>query len=101
MLHEQLMVSSFALTVNDDVGAVAVGAEEDGVAIDISLGEPRQTVDGLEQGVCDAVGEADELDVGVFAGPLGDEGVDELEGRLLRVGAVVAQGNEADKAVVA
>lgn len=101
MLHEQLMVGSFALAVNNNVGAIAVGAEEDGIAIDVSLGEPRQTVDGLEQGVCDAVGEADELDVGVFASPLGDQGVDELEGRLLRIGAVVRQGNEADMAVVA
>lgn len=96
VFHEQLVVGGLALAVNQNVGAVAIGAKEDGLAVNVGLGQARAAVDSLEQGVCDAVGEADKLDIVV--GPVRRNGVYELEGGSLGVGGVVGEGNEAHMA---
>ncbi len=100
MSHEQLMVLGLAVAVDDQVGAVAVGSKQDGLLVDLELGQARALVDCLEQRVCDAVGEANELDVGAGGLPVGADGQDEIEGRFFRAGAVVGQGNVADALVV-
>lgn len=78
VLHEQLVVLGLALAVDDQVGAVAVGAQQDGLAVDLVLGQARLLVDGLEQGVGDAIGKADKVDV--FGGPLRAQVQDEAAG---------------------
>lgn len=75
MGHQQLVVLGLALAVDDDVGAVAVGAEEDGLAVDLLSRCALDIIDGLEERVGDAVGEADELDVGGRGVPLGADGI--------------------------
>ncbi len=47
VLHEQLVVGGFSLAVNENVGTVAIRAEENGLAVNVSLGQARTTVDGL------------------------------------------------------
>lgn len=65
MLREQLVVLCFPSAIDDQVGAVAVCAQQDGLPVDLVLGQARALVDGLEQRVCDAIGKAHELYVGV------------------------------------
>lgn len=96
VLHEQLVVLGLAEAVDDEIGAVAVGAQQDGLPVHVILGQPRLLVHCLEQGVGDAVGEAHELDVGVGLGPLWADGEDEAEGRLVVLGARVREGDVAD-----
>ena len=94
--HEQLVVLGFAVAVNDQVGAVAVGAEQDGLLVYLILGEAGLLVDGLEECVGNAVGEANELDIGIGALPVGANGENELAGGGFRVLARVGQRNEAN-----
>lgn len=92
--HEQLMVLSLALTVDEDGSPMTVGAEQDGVLVNVELRQSGTAVDSLEQGVCDAVSEAHKVNVGVLACPVGHEGQDEFSCRVIRVIIVVGQVKE-------
>lgn len=96
VLHEQLVVLGLAEAVDEDVGAVAVCAEQDGVAVDLCGCEALLAVDGLEEGVCDAVGEADELEVRVGRGPVGSQGEYETAWRGIGVCTIIGEGDKGD-----
>lgn len=98
VLHEKLVICRFPFSVNQDVGSVSVGTQEDGITIHVGLAEARTAIDSLEQSVGDAVGETNEIDVGLVRRPVREQRCDELHGRVLRVIVVVAQGNEANMA---
>lgn len=92
--HEQLMVLSLTLTIDEDGSPMTVGAQQDRVPVNVELGHAGTAVDSLEQGVCDAISEAHKLNVGVLACPVGHEGQDEFPCRAIRVIIVVAQVKE-------
>lgn len=96
MLHEQLVVLCLPFAIDDQIGAFPVSAEQHGVIVDLFLGPVRPLLDRFEQGIRDAVSKADEFDVSVGVLPVGQKGEDQSQGRGLRVGAVVSQGDEAD-----
>jgi len=48
VLHEQLVVLGLAEAVDDDIGAVAVGAQQDGLLVHLVLGQARFLVHRLE-----------------------------------------------------
>lgn len=75
MRHEQLVVLGLALAVDEDVRSIAIGAEEQGFAIYLFGRGALDVVDGLEEGVRDAVGAADKLDVGCRGIPFWSDGV--------------------------
>lgn len=81
VLHQQLVVRGLAFSVDNHGGAIAVGAQQHGIPVHLGLGQARLPMDGLEQRVSDAVGEADEVDV--VSGPLGKQALDEPQGRFL------------------
>lgn len=90
------MVCCLTLTIDKDIGTVSVGSEQDSILVDVSLGEPRTAVDCLEQGVGDAVGETDKINVSFVLGPVRKQREDEFHCRALRVTVVVFQGDEAN-----
>ena len=94
--HEQLMVFDFALAIDEDVSASAVGAEEDGFVVNLIGSRALDLVDGLEEGVCDTVLAADELDVGDRRIPLWSGGVDDTQSRALRISSIVGIGKNGD-----
>ena len=94
--HKQLVVLSFAVAVDDQIGAVSVGAEQNGLLVHLVLGEAGLFVDCLEERVGDAIGEAHEFEVGVSALPVGADGENELAGGGFGVLARVSQRDVAN-----
>lgn len=68
--HEKLMVSGLTFTIDENVGAVSVGTEQDGILVDFGLGQAGAAVDRLEQCVGDTISETDKVDVSLIGSPV-------------------------------
>jgi hypothetical protein len=90
MTSEEFVVLRLAVTVNDQIGAISVGAEEDSVSVRVG----NVVTDGFQKGVGYAVSESDELDT-VLA-PVGSELEYELRRRGMVVITPITYGKELD-----
>lgn len=85
---EELVILGLAMAVYQDVGTVAIGAQQDGVTVSLVIGPPASPVDRLQQRVRDAVGEAYEIKLGVGGLPLRPQRQYQFPGRV-RVRTIV------------
>jgi hypothetical protein len=80
MPHEQFMVGSFSLPINEDGSSITVGAKQNGLLVDFRLGKTRPAVHCLQKGIGDAICESHELDAGISMAPFRNQSQNQLQG---------------------